>query len=107
MKRNNVDAWCKIPVETIEIDGVKVTISGLTVSQLDVLTSVKRSNIDQSIALICACCDLEGGAQIDLEKAKKFRADVFKTLSDAVARVNGLVPQGNLSATAGEDSFSV
>lgn len=104
MKRNSIDSWCKIPVETIDIDGVKVRISGLTVSQLGSLTSGKQSNIDQSIALISACCDVDG-EPLEHEVVKKFRADVFKVLSEAVARVNGLAP-GNLNATDGEGSYS-
>jgi len=104
MKNGGVDSWCKIPVETIEVGGVKVTISGLTVGQLESLTSGKRSGIDQSIVLIAACCEVDG-KPLEAEKIKKCRADVFKVLSETVARVNGLL-EGNLSATGDADLSS-
>lgn len=105
MRRNDVDPWCKVAVETIEIDGVEVVVTGLSIGELNALSKEKKSDIEASLDLVCACCERRDGVKLTHQNAMSFRPDVIKQLNDAVARVNGFKP-GNSKATDGDTFFS-
>lgn len=99
------DPWCKRPVETVDIDGVKVTVRGLSIGELHALNKEKKDDVESSLDVVIACCVRSDGIPITQESALNFRPEVMRKLNDVVARVNGF-DAGNLSATVGGGSSS-
>lgn len=97
-------------VESVTVAGVKITVRGLNVRDLQAITN-KRGKDNEGILLdlICSCCFYANGSgkPIIPEDRKgevgELSPAAFRALSDAVAKVNGFAP-GNSGATATEDS---
>lgn len=96
------DPWCDLPSETINISGVKVTVQGLSVGELQKVTKGIKDPEAISMAVLKACCIRADGVALTPEK---YRPDVYQKLNEVVSRVNGFDP-GNSSATGGLDSSS-
>lgn len=94
--------------EIVTVAGCKVTVRGLSIRELTKATKGKEKDPEAlTVDLIAACCfDDKGKPLIPIERKDEI-SDMspvaFKTLAEAVARVNGFAP-GNSSATGGEGS---
>ena len=100
--------------ETLEVAGFKVEVRGLSIEKLETLRKNKdgksRDPLDVTIDLIVECCfDASSGQPLispdQKESIKKLNPQIWRTLNDAIARVNGFV-SGNSKATDTEDSSS-
>lgn len=98
MRKGNgfTDPWCALPKETIELAGIKVEVSGLSIKELSDLTKAHKDDSDAiAMDLICACCKRSDGTAITAEMVGHLRPEIYKALSEAVSRVNGFIQPGN------------
>lgn len=99
----------QVETETVVVAGTKIEVRGLSIKELSKLTKGKEKDPEEVTAdLIVACC-YQNGKPLIPEERKGELGDIsptaFKTLSEAVARVNGFV-SGNSNATDGGNSYS-
>ena len=96
--------------ETIDVAGNSVEVRGLSYKELIKVSKGKNKDPEALTEdLIVACCFYKDGKKLIPEDRRAELGDIsplsFKALSEAAARVNGIIP-GNSSATDGGDSSS-
>lgn len=90
-----IDPWCVTPVETATIEGIKVTITGLTIGEASRIAKANKDDQEAvTAAFIAACCKRSDGVELTPEMVRQLRPAVFLQLNEIINRVNGIA-QGN------------